>query len=78
MVNTKKRDKVGRDMLNSIATRRKELGMSQTKLADLVGVKPSTIGGFEKNKYIPNVRTAALICEALECSFEEIFFLMPF
>lgn len=76
MKNTKKRDKVERDMSNSIAIRRKELSMSQQKLGELVGVKASTISGFERNIYIPNIRTAALICEALDCKFEDLFHLL--
>lgn len=75
--NTKKRDRFDRDIVCFIAHKRKSLGLSVSELADRVGISSGSISGFENNKYIPNVRTAALICEALNCKFEDIFYLAP-
>ena len=42
----------------------------------MVGISGVSIGEFERNECFPNARTAALICEALACKFEDIFHLM--
>ncbi len=74
----KNKNMVNRSFIICIKERRKVLGFSQNKLANMVGISGASIGEFERNECIPNARTAALICEALECEFEDLFHLMPF
>ena len=59
---------------NNVADSRKERGLSQSALADLVGVSRNTISSIETGKYQPTAKLALLICVALDKKFEELFY----
>ncbi|MBQ9511516.1 MAG: helix-turn-helix transcriptional regulator [Clostridia bacterium] len=59
---------------NNLPQIRKENGLSQTELANLVGVSRNTISSIETGQYTPTAKLALLICIALNKKFEEIFF----
>ena len=52
---------------------RARLGITQEKLAEIVGVRRETIIFLEKGKYNPSLRLAYNIARALEANIEEIF-----
>ena len=53
---------------------RKERGMQQAELAELVGVRRETIGKLENGKYNPSLKLAMDIAKVFDLSVEEIFF----
>ena len=59
---------------NNVAQSRKEKGLSQSGLADLVGVSRNTISSIETGQYQPTAKLALLLCVALDKKFEEIFY----
>ena len=59
---------------NNVADSRKEKGLSQSALADLVGVSRNTISSIETGQYQPTAKLALLICVALDKKFEELFY----
>ena len=59
---------------NNVAKIRKEKGLSQSDLADLVGVSGNTISSIETGQYQPTAKLALLLCVALDKKFEEIFY----
>jgi len=60
-----------------MTTRMKEyrarLGLTQEKLAEIVGVRRETIIFLEKGKYNPSLRLAHSIAKALGTGIENIF-----
>lgn len=50
-------------------------GLTQEKLAEIVGVRRETIIFLEKGKYNPSLRLAYNIARALETGIEDIFIL---
>jgi putative transcriptional regulator len=52
---------------------RSRAGLTQEKLADIVGVRRETIIFLEKGKYNPSLRLAYNIARALNASIEDIF-----
>lgn len=65
-------------LCNNIAIVRKCKGLSQTELARLVGVSKNTISSLERGEFNPTAFTALKICQALNKSFEELFYLWDF
>ena len=59
---------------NNLKAIRKEKGLSQTTLAELVGVSRNTISSIETGQFNPTARLALILCIALEKNFEEIFY----
>ena len=59
---------------NNIKATRKELGLSQAKLADMVGVSRNTISSIETGQFNPTAKLALIICIALDKKFEELFY----
>lgn len=62
-------------LINNLRETRKKNGLSQTDLAYKIGVSQNTISSIEIEQYSPTARTAALLCKALNCKFEELFYL---
>lgn len=52
---------------------RKECGMQQAELAELVGVRRETIGNLENGKYNPSLKLAMDIAKVFKCRVEGIF-----
>ena len=60
-------------MRNVIKVRRKEIGLSQEKLAKLCGVTRQTINAIENNKYDPTLALAFALSKELNIIIEELF-----
>ena len=62
-------------MKNRMKEYRTRLGLTQEKLAEIVGVRRETIIYLEKGNYNPSLKLAYTIARALEASIEDIFIL---
>lgn len=60
---------------NVLKKYRIEKGFTQKQLGDLIGTSKNTISSIEVGNFSPTAYTAALLCDALECKFEDLFFL---
>ena len=60
---------------NCIEQARGERGLSRGELADVVGVHYQTMGYLERGEYNPSLELALKICQALESSMDQIFWL---
>ena len=63
----------GEDMGNSISKLRKEKEMTQSELAELIGVTQETISKLENGKRNLDINTAQKIAIAFEVSLDELF-----
>lgn len=59
---------------NNLKNSRTERQLSQTELAELVGVSRNTISSIETGQFNPTAKLALLLCIALEKKFEELFY----
>lgn len=59
---------------NRLAEVRVEKGLSQSKLAEMVGVSRNTISSIETGQFCPTAKLALILCIALEKNFEELFY----
>ena len=59
---------------NNLKKVRVEIGMSQQKLADLIGVSRNTISSIETGQFNPTAKLALILCVALDKKFEELFY----
>ena len=59
---------------NNLKQVRNEKGLSQSNLAELVGVSRNTISSIETGQYNPNTKLALILCVALEVKFEDLFY----
>ncbi|MBO4546830.1 MAG: helix-turn-helix domain-containing protein, partial [Treponema sp.] len=48
--------------------------LSQSALAELVGVSRNTISSIETGQFCPTAKLALVLCVALDKRFEEIFY----
>lgn len=53
---------------------RAEKGMSQSDLAQTVGVSRNTISSIETGQFNPTAKLALILCIALDKKFEELFY----
>ena len=60
-----------RNRLKEIRTEKK---LSQTDLAEMVGVSRNTISSIETGQFSPTAKLALILCIALDKTFEEVFF----
>ena len=60
---------------NRLKVARAEKGLSQTQLAELVGVSRTTISSIETGQFNPTAKLALILCIALDKKFEELFYL---
>lgn len=58
-------EKEARRLAKTIQSKRKELGLSQEALAELVDATPTAIGYIEQGLRYPSFTMLALICRAL-------------
>jgi len=64
----------GRGRVNRLRELRSErTGLTQAKLADLVGVTRQTINAIEGGDYAPSVYLALDLAQVLACTVEDLF-----
>ena len=59
---------------NRLKEARGEKKLSQTQLAELVGVSRNTISSIETGQFNPTAKLALVLCIALDKKFEELFY----
>ena len=59
---------------NRLKVARAEKGLSQTQLAELLGVSRNTISSIETGQFNPIAKLALILCIALDKKFEELFY----
>ncbi len=59
---------------NRLRASRAEKELSQTQLAELVGVSRQTISSIETGQFNPTAKLALILCVALDKKFEELFY----
>lgn len=59
---------------NRLRAAQAEKGLSQTQLAELVGVSRQTISSIETGQFNPTAKLALILCVALDKKFEELFY----
>ena len=62
------------ELKNRVCEARKEAGLSQGELADMVGVSRNTISSIERGQFNPTAKLALILCIALEKKFEDLFY----
>ena len=53
---------------------RMEKGLSQSQLAQMVGVSRNTISSIETGQFNPTAKLALVLCIALDRKFEDLFY----
>ena len=59
---------------NRLKEARSEQKLSQSALAELVGVSRNTISSIETGQFNPTAKLALILCIALDKKFEELFY----
>ena len=59
---------------NRLKEYRQARGLTQTQLAERVGSSKNTISSIETGQFCPTAYLAALLCIALDCKFEDMFY----
>ena len=59
---------------NDIKAVRTEQGLSQSQLAEMVGVSRNTISSIETGQFNPTAKLALVLCIALDRKFEQLFY----
>lgn len=59
---------------NRLKKFRKEKKLSQTQLAEMVGVSKNTISSIETGQFAPTAKLAYVLCIALDIKFEDLFY----
>lgn len=59
---------------NRLKEARNEKKLSQSALAELVGVSRNTISSIETGQFNPTAKLALILCIALDKTFEELFY----
>ncbi len=59
---------------NNLREIRAEKGLSQSELAEMVGVSRNTISSIETGQFSPTAKLALILCIALDRKFEEVFY----
>lgn len=59
---------------NRLKETRAEKKLSQTDLAEMVGVSRNTISSIETGQFCPTAKLALILCIALDKKFEDVFF----
>lgn len=60
-------------MDNTVAARRKEMGLTQQQLGDAVHISRQSIIAIERGRFDPTLKVAFRIAQTLECTIEEAF-----
>jgi len=59
---------------NKLKVARAEKDLSQSALAELVGVSRNTISSIETGQFCPTAKLALILCIALDKKFEDLFY----
>ncbi len=59
---------------NHVKEARSSAGLSQSQLAEMVGVSRNTISSIETGQFCPTAKLALVLCIALDKKFEELFY----
>lgn len=59
---------------NNLKEARTESKLSQSALAEMVGVSRNTISSIETGQFNPTAKLALILCIALDKKFEELFY----
>lgn len=59
---------------NHLKEARAKQKLSQSQLAELVGVSRNTISSIETGQFNPTAKLALILCIALDKKFEELFY----
>lgn len=59
---------------NHLKEVRAERKLSQSQLAEMVGVSRNTISSIETGRFNPTAKLALVLCIALDKKFEELFY----
>lgn len=59
---------------NRLKEARSAKKLSQSQLAELVGVSRNTISSIETGQFSPTAKLALMLCIALDRKFEELFY----
>lgn len=62
------------ELKNHLKEIRQEKKLSQSALAEMVGVSRNTISSIETLQFCPTAKLALVLCVALDKKFEEIFY----
>lgn len=59
---------------NRLKEARSQQKLSQSQLAEMVGVSRNTISSIETGQFNPTAKLVLILCIALERKFEELFY----
>jgi len=59
---------------NNLKQERANKTLSQSQLAEMVGVSRNTISSIETGQFNPTAKLALILCIALDKKFEELFY----
>lgn len=59
---------------NRLKKYRKNKGLTQQELADMIGVSRNSISSIETGQFNPTAKLALILCLALDVKFEEMFY----
>ncbi len=59
---------------NKLKEMRAEKSLSQSELAEMVGVSRNTISSIETGQFCPTAKLALILCIALDKKFEDVFY----
>ena len=59
---------------NRLKDIRAQKGLSQSELAEMVGVSRNTISSIETGQFSPTAKLALILCIALDKKFEDVFY----
>lgn len=62
------------NLKNNLKYVRNERKLSQSELAEMVGVSRNTISSIETGQFNPTAKLALILCIALDKKFEELFY----
>lgn len=62
------------ELKNRLKEIRAQKNLSQSALAEMVGVSRNTISSIETGQFCPTAKLALILCVALDKKFEELFY----
>ena len=63
---------MGLIIANNLKKKRKQLGLTQQLMSDLINLERSTYAYYETGKTSPSIETAAKICALFDCKIEDL------